>query len=636
MAKYKIEKKTDAKTVTVRTSATKDDKKSYKWWSADSKEKRGEQALATARLLKDTQGSRNRQSAIFARLYSNQPLVGIWGGTLKSQAQSQLPIDRPTMNVIQSCVDTLVSRITQSRPRPVFLTDNADYKQRNLAKQLNNFINGELYQTKAYDLGALILRDAEVLGTGVVKVHEENKRVKLSRVLLTELLVDANDAAFGDPRTLYQIALVDRDVLSDTFKDAKNVIKKAETAQPENGETDRSTADQILVVEAWHLPSGPDAGDGRHVITCSEGTIIDEEWEKDSFPFVFLHYSPRILGFFGQGLAEQLMGTQVEINKLLITITRSLNTVGVPKVLIEDGSKVVKSSFNDLIGALITYRGTKPEWTTPMSIQPEMYQQLQRLVDYAYQQSGISALAATSKKPDGLNSGVALREYDDLQSDRFASLVKRYDNFFVELAYQIIDLAKDICERDGKYQTVYPNKDGTREIDLPAAKLLDDTFVIQCFDASSLPRDPAGRLAKVTELIQAGMIDIKEGRRLLDYPDLQQNEKLENASEERILKILDEIVESGKYTPADPFMDLELAKKLSNQYYNLYATANLEKDKAQLLVDFNTSAILLQKQAMTPPPGAMPGAVPGAPAGPQLAEPEPVPQSPLLPQGVAA
>ena len=25
-------------------------------------------------------------------------------------------------------------------------------------------------------------------------------------------------------------------------------------------------ADQVLVTEAWHLPSGPDANDGRHVI----------------------------------------------------------------------------------------------------------------------------------------------------------------------------------------------------------------------------------------------------------------------------------------------------------------------------------------------------------------------------------
>lgn len=633
MAKITIEKRAAKKEISIRTQPANQLKKALKWWKADTSKERGLQALATAAYLKDSQGSRNRQSALFARLYSNQPLVGAYGGTLgKTQPTMQLPIDRPTMNVVQSCVDTLVSRLTQSRPRPTFLTDNGDYKQRNLAKQLNSFINGELYQVRAYDKAPLILRDAEVLGTGIAQVHEEDSRVAVSRVLLTELIVDNNDAAFGYPRTLYRVMPIDRDVLEDRFPKDREVVQAAQSALNEyQSGAEATAADQVLVVEAWHLKSGQDASDGRHVITCSDGTLLDEPWDKDRFPFVFLHYSPRILGFFGQGLAEQLMGTQVEINKLLITISQSINLVGVPRVFVEDGSKVVKAHLNNQIGSIVTYQGTKPEYSVAPCVPVELYSQLQRLVDYAYQQSGISALAAQAKKPEGLNSGVALREYDDLQSDRFASLAKRYDNFFVDLAYLMIDLAKDIAERDGKYATVYPNKDGTREIDLPKAGLLKDTFVIQCFDSSSLPRDPAGRLSKVTELIQAGMIDIKEGRRLLDYPDLQQDEKLANASEERIFQILDEIIESGKYTPPDPFMDLALAQKLSMQYYNLYSTAKLEPEKASQLRQFNDQAIAL----LAPPmPAPMPGAAPGAPAG-QLAVPAPLPTSPLLPQAAA-
>lgn len=631
---YKISKKAKGpNVVTVRTQAgNRKADKALKWWKAESKEERGIQALTTASFLKDSQSYRNRQSALFARMYSNQPLIGAFGGTLqRTSSNNQLPIDRPTMNVVQSCVDTLVSRITQSRPRPVFLTDNADYKQRNLAKRLNNFINGELYQTDAYSLGSLILRDASVLGTGVIKVYEENNKVCLQRVILNELLVDPNDALYGSPRSLYQVALVDRDVLEETFPKEKRKVEGAEQAFAFDSTADSSktVVDQVLVVEAWHLPSGPNASDGCHVISCSSGTLLDEAWEKECFPFVFLEYSPRILGFFGQGLAEQLMGTQMEINKLLATISSSINLVGVPRVFVEDGSKVVKAHLNNQVGAIVTYRGTKPQYEVAPCVPAEMYQQLQRLVDYAYQQSGISALAAQGKKPDGLNSGVALREFDDLQSDRFASLVKRYDKMFIDLAYLIIDKARDIAEREGKYQTVYPNKNGTKEVDLPSANLLDNTYVIQCFDSSSLPRDPAGRLAKITELIQAGMIDIREGRRLLDYPDLQQNEMLENASEERILQILDQIVDEGEYTPPDPFMDLALAKKLSQQYYNLYVPAKLEEERAAMLQNFNDQAIALEMAAQPP----MPQGAPQVPGSPELASPEPVPTTPLLPQG---
>ena len=209
---------------------------------------------------------------------------------------------------------------------------------------------------------------------------------------------------------------------------------------------------------------------------------------------------------------------------------------------------------------------------------------------------------------------------------------KRYDALFVDLAYVIIDLAKDICEREGSYQTVYPNKNGTKEVDLPKASLLQDPFVIQCFNMSSLPRDPAGRMQKITEMIQSGMITIKEGRRLLDYPDLQQVEQLANSSEERIFMILDDIVESGKYSPPDPFIDLQLATELSTQYINLYDTCKLEEKKMQLLRNFFSQVQALKQAAMPPP--APPTGAPSTPGAPQpMAAAAPQPVSPLVPNG---
>jgi hypothetical protein len=607
-------------TVVVKTNTTKmTPNRQFKWWEADSKKDRSSQLIETAAYLKEQQQYRYRQAGVLARLYGNMPLMNIAGSNLsKMNIGNNLPLDRPTMNVIQSCVDTLVSRVTQSRPRPIFLTDNADYKQRNLAKQMNNFTQGELYQTRAYEKAAIMLRDAGVLGNGILKVYEDaNKRVALDRVLETELLVDPVDGLYGEPRQLYQFKLVDRGVLANAFPEYRSSIAKAEQAYPDNSaEATKTVSDQVMVVEGWRLPSSKDSGDGRHMISCSAGPILDEEWKKSKFPFVFLGYSPRILGFWSQGLAEQLMGTQVEINQLLMTISKSINLVGVPRVFVEDGSKVVKAHQNNQIGAIVTYRGTKPIYEVAPCMPQEVYAQLQRLVEYAYQQSGVSALSAAAQKPAGLNSGEAIRNYDDLQSDRFAALVRRYDNVFIDLAYQIIDLAKEIAERDGKYTTVYPNKNGTKEIDLPATKMLEDTYVIQCFDASSLPRDPAGRLQKVTEMAQSGMITMQEARRLLDYPDLEQVDKLANSSEERILQILDEIVETGKYTAPDPFMNLDLASQLVTQYYNLYAAANLEESKQQKLRDFFTQIQTLKQAAIPdqpPPMAAQPQAVPQAP-----------------------
>lgn len=608
-------------------------KKIFKWWKARSKSELKEQCLSTVAVLKEQQQFRYRQAGVFARLYGNKPLYNYIGsGINKIQSQQNLSGDRPTMNVIQSCVDTLTSRVTQSRPRPVFLTDNGDYKERNLAKKLNGFIMGEFYQTKAYEIGEQVLRDAEVLGTGCFKIFEKDKKACLQRKLVTDLLVDPNDALLGSPRQMFELLLIDRDVLSEYFPKYRSDIAKAEQAYPDTGaDSEKTIADQVIVAECWHLPSSEDAGDGRHVIVCTEGVIYDsndeeEGFTKKTFPFVFLHYSPSIAGFWGQGIPEQLMGTQVEINKLLFQISKSINLVGVPRIFVEDGSKVMKTAFNNEVGSIITYRGTPPVYSVAPCVPGEMYEQLQRLINYAYQQSGVSALSASAQKPAGLNSGEAIRNFDDLQSDRFASLVRRFDNMYVDLAYQVIDLAKDICKREGKYETVYPNKNGTKQIDLPKMDMLNDPFVIQCFDSSSLPRDPAGRLQKVTEMMQAGILDIPEGRRLLDFPDLEQVERLANASEERILQILDDIVESGKYTPPDPFMDLALATKLVTQYYNLYSQAKLEEAKAQKLRDFYTQIMALKAEAMqaTQPQMGAPGAAPTGVA-------EAPPTNPMIP-----
>lgn len=623
MAKgYKVsvkKKSTDRHQVSVKTNANaKNTPQGHMWWMANSKAELCSQVLDTVAYLKMNQLDRMRQASVNARMYGNMPLGNFIGSGMGSKNNiNPTPVDRPTLNLVQSCVDTLTSRLTQSKPRPVFLTDNAKYKQRKLAKELNQFALGMFHEAKTYEIGERVLQDSAILGTGALKIFRtKDDKVGMERVLCTELYVDPNDAFYGDPRCFYHIKLVDRTVLQDIFPKYRSDISKAEQAYPDNsGDSEKTVSDQVMLVEAWRLPSSEDSGDGRHVIACTAGVILDEGYEKDSFPFVFMHYSPRMTGLWAQGLSEQLAGTQIEINKILITISKSISLVGVPRVFVEDGSKVVKSHLNNDIGAIVTYRGTKPEYSVAPVVPQEMYAQLQRLIDYGYQQSGVSALAATSQKPQGLNSGQAIRTYDDLQSDRFATLSKRYESFYKMVAYKGIDEACDIVEDTGEYECVYPGKDGTQVINLPDAKLLDENpFVIQCYDESFLPKDPAGRRQTVVEDMQAGIISPEEGRRLLNYPDLEQEDKLKFAAEERILKMLDDIVDTGKYVPPDPYTNIELGLQKVTEYYNLYTACGLEESKAAKLRLWHDQCLALQQaaqMAMAPAIGS-PQAVPTA------------------------
>lgn len=608
---------------------------SFQWWFAKNDHDICEQTISTANYLQKTQQYRIKGASIFSRIYSGKGLMNYALNSKTLDTSNQLPVRRPTLNVTQSCIDTLVSRLTQSKPRPVFLTENGNYKERNLSKSLNQFVVGELYRCKGYEKGEMILRDSCQFGDGFIKIFEKNKKVALERTLATELFADKDDSWYGNPRQLFQFKLCDRNVLSGMFPEAKMNISKANKAYVDgSGESSETVSDQVIVIEAWHLPSFEGADDGRHVIVCSDGVVLNEEWKKDFFPFVKISYNPHAVGWFSQGLVELLMGIQLGIDKLLGQISESIHIMGVPMVFIDEMSKIVESHLNNRTGNVVKFRGTPPIFQNPQSNALELYEHLKWLIQSAYQQSGISALAATSQKPAGLNSGEAIRNYDDLQSDRFASLAKRYDALYVDLAYQIIDVAKDIAERDGSYSTVYPNKDGTREVDLPKAAILKDSYVIQCYDESSLPRDPAGRYARLSEMLASGEISLQEFRRLSGFPDLEQSDKLANALEERILKTLDDIVESGKEPEADAFMldPTDLATTLAVNYVNVYAIAKLEEKKMQMIRDFIVQIQTLKAQAAPPPVMQMPEA--GAPGQSPNSLPPPAP--PPTPQSAVS
>ena len=604
------------------------------WWLAENDQQLATELCGTASYLKTNQTYRMRQLAVDIRLYCGLSIYSYAGSNVSKMNQTKtLPDDKPTFNLIQACTDTLVSRLSQAKPQPKFLTDNGDYKQRHLAQRLNSFILGEFYQTHAYEKAVRVLRDCIVMGTGCLKVYEgDNGKVEVDRVLITDLFMDENDALNGEPRQLTQLKLMDRDkLMANSPAKAKGLIANTPQSYPDNSpDTGRTTADQVMVVEGWKLPSGSDPEQpgyisGRHVIATVGGVILDEPWDKPKFPFVFVHYSDPFIGFFGQGLATQLFGTQLTLNRILYTIARAITLVGVPRVFVEQGSKVVKAHLNNEIGVICTYSGTMPQYQVAPCNAPELYSERDKLIQYGFQQCGVSAMQATAQKPQGLNSGEAIRSYDDISTDRFAELSKKYDNMFVDLAYIIADSAKDIAKRDGKYQTVYPNKDGTKEIDLPAMKFLKDPFVIQCFTESALPRTPAGRIQTVTELVQAGMLSLKEGYRLmrLGGDGIEQIDKLKNASEERIFQMLDSIVEDGKYIMPDGFLDLQLATELTTQYINLYLAAKLEENKADMLRGYFAQVQKLIQLA-TPPPMPVAGPAPQA-------NPQPAPTSPLIP-----
>lgn len=303
---------------------------------------------------------------------------------------------------------------------------------------------------------------------------------------------------------------------------------------------------------------------------------------------------------------------------MLIIASQCIEMVGVPKIVMSKLSGIIETAFNNNIASIIKTNtmAEAPQFINATSNNPEIYKYIDWLIENAYAMAGISALAASAKKEPGLNSGEAQRVFQDTQSQRFAALERKYQNLFVDLSYIHMDFAKDIADEYGSYTTVYPDKHGSREVDLPKAGLLKDTYLIQCFEESSLPKDPAGRQARLSEMLADGEIDKSEFRRMSNFPDLAQHDQLASALYDRVQHDLDQIIEEGHkgFTPPDEFiLDPEdTATRLCVQTINKYAVTDLEDEKKELLQEYYTQVQLLKAKAQPPPPQPMAG-----PAQPQ-------------------
>jgi hypothetical protein len=599
----------------------------YQWWLAQDDKELCAQLLSTTAFLKKFHSARIRQASLYSRLFSGKPLYNYLASTSTLDNSQQMPMGRPTANVVYSCIDTITSQLTQDSPMPVWIPDASRYKERLISEQVNNFIQGEFYRTKAYAKGVQAFRDSCILGNGFDKIVEKDKKVALERTLETELLTDFNDSYYGEPRMKIHTKLCDRGVLADELPKETEKIFKSQTGTVDSSpQSTDSMADQIIISEGWHLPSGEDATDGRHTIVCTEGVLLDEVWVHDYFPFEKLDYNANTVGYFSQGLAEILFPTQMEIYKMLIIASQSIEMTGVPKIIISELSKVLETAFNNNISSIIKVKSMAeaPQFVNATSNNAEIYEYIKWLIENAYQISGISSLSANGTKPAGLNSGEAQREYMNIQSTRFSAMQKRYQEFYPGLATKMLDKAAEIHKKYGKYSTIYAGDDGTREIDFARLSLLKNTNVIRCYEESSLPKDPVGRQSKLSEMLAADEISKQEYRRLSRLPDLEQSDQLAIALEERILHDLDQIVEEGQkgYKAPDEFIldPTDLATQLTVQTYNKYVVTDMEEEKLQLFKDYFDAIQDLKQKAMPPP--VQPAPAPQG-QGPAVAPPQP-------------
>jgi len=604
---------------------------SPRWWELEDHDEVAQAVVDVGESLLKNAGDRHAAMIRHARLYENCEFDALTGREVAGSIVRQILTGTGMMslNVGASCVDTLKAKVTKNRPAVRFITSGGSWTMQLKGRALEKWNRGFFYETKIYQKAPQVFVDGCEFGTGFLQVYAtKGKKLECERVLPNEILIDDLDGQYGSPRELTRLKYVSRDVLTRLFPEyamqiadaGKKQMSEAQNAQAEVVEN------TIEVWEAWHLPSGEGAKDGKHIIAIEGCVLFSEQWKIEKFPFVTYRFKKRTTGYWGKGVIETVQPIQIELNKTVRSISKQMARKGKGRTWVQVGSKVVAGHLtNNDGGDIVQYVGEKPTVDNGNAIAQEEFNYVIQLRQQAFQECGISELSAASKKPAGLDAAVALREYSDIESERFAPQHQDWEQFFMDYTELSIDLITRQYGWSG-YKVLVPGRRDLLEVDWAKVSLDRDDYVMQMFPASSLPQTPSAKYQKVKEMMQDGFIDKPVAQRLLEFPDIEAESNLGNAiiddADATISAILDD--EEPRLLPLEPYQNLDLIIQRATASYLYARHRGCPEDRLALLRNLIDNATAQKVQMTMPPPmpgGAGPMGPPAPGAGPSMAPP---------------
>lgn len=491
---------------------------------------------------------------------------------------------KKSLNVVKNTIDAWVNLISRDRPHVNYLTKGADWSLQKKARLRTRFCEALFHQNKAYALANRVAKFAGITGMGAIHIVKAHGRVFYDLVGLGELVVDPSEAQAGDPRTIMRVRPIDKEVARERWPAHAKAIDRAQTIG----------SGQLLFVDAYHLPSGPDAGDGLHVQALpGVATLSEREYRWSAFPIVGFRFDDAPVGWHGTGLADELQGLQLEINSVLQMLGDNVWSGGNLKVAVPRGSNVALSALTNALGCpVIEYTGPNPPQFFANDVaSPQVFQYLQMLEQKAYEISGISQMNAQSQNPFASMSGRARIVANQAYSQRFVVSQRRYEDFFAELADRSLEAAADLEEDGEDIEVIFPGRDHLEVIKYSdiAAEAYD--FDCQAWTASLAGETPAARLAHIEQMMSLGMIDLAGAMYLYEVPhDLRAHMEAVLAPTELAREAIDRIIEDGVPMTPTPMMDLQLCAKQAQLWYQRGVLRNVDPARLSLLLDFHRMA----------------------------------------------
>lgn len=625
------------------------------WWKAAIGEPVHTKVVTYGKWLKSLYTPAHQYDRVYERLYEGSELR-------RNRNALQTLQDRgfsaARLNVSESIIDTVTSRLSKQRPMPAITVVDGQWSTKRKARKYREFILGEMQQTEFDQRSQEALRDGGVCGNGITRIDDsgDGEKVFAERVLREEILFDPRESKYGRPPNGFRVHRIARDHLIELYPEyfREIVNANASSARPSEEIDDDTTKtldldDYCDVYEGWHLPrvGGDDAEDGRHVVCIDNKTLLSECWYEPRFPFGMFRYRKPVRGIWAKGLIFKLKDIQHRINSIVRDLQMNLMATGRGHFLMQEGTEMPAEMLTGWSPFTMKYRGNRPPtWNAPQPFNQAQLNALEFFIGQAHDLSGVSQAAASSKSSLGPGaSGVALDTQYDIESERFAMQESQYAAYRLDCAQLYVDAAKRVARKraDNKgkgkakaYVTSWLHRDAIEQLEYSEVSMKSDEYRMQLEPVNFLPSSRAGKLSAVGQLAQAGVIPQWLAAALFDEPDLESANRITLGAFWNCERKMEILADLNKDMPMPaPYNDLELELKVTTAYCNYTESEDAPdevvqryRDYLQLVLD----AIAEKKKgdAMNaPPPMPMPPGMPGAMNGPQA-----MPGSaPMLPPG---
>lgn len=459
-------------------------------------------------------------------------------------------------NVIKSCIDTLVSKIASQKVRPFFNTVNGTFRDMQIVKQAQQLFDALYDEQNVNKIISDCFRDSGIFDTGIIYVDKETK--KISRVMPWQISFDNKEASYNSlTRLLWKMENYPVTLLPFNSKNIQNIRQS------------------VTYYRYYNL------NDKRLVHWVPELDYYREEvWDRDVLPFIFLFYDDPIKSGSTTSIVDQLWGLQEAIDAILVKIKDASQLSSPLKYFVPENSTIKVKKLTNRTGEIITYTALPNQTTSPITtaVEPFMDPQWTQLLDKfkqdAYEQCGISQLSATSQKPQGLNSGVALSTMEDIESDRFEiqlnNVIRTYTDL-AKLCIALFDENEDILPANRLRQSI-------KWADIVQAQ---EQLVVQFSAAENLSKDPTQRAQQVNMLVQMGVIPQSRVTALMEIPDSVQGYSLANNAINAVMSVIDDCLEKGVMDIPDYIPTQMLKEEIMNTCLSLRG-ANNDENKADI------------------------------------------------------